>query len=82
LLNNKAERNWKEQGVTRCTNELDGAEFFLWSHQSVNYSRICQHFTEHRGSLPCSQELSTIGPYPKPDESSPLHLIPLLYDRF
>jgi hypothetical protein len=29
LLNNKAERNWKEQGVTRCTNELDGAEFFL-----------------------------------------------------
>jgi hypothetical protein len=29
---------------------------------------------EAEGSVPCSQELS-IGPYPKPDQSSPYHPI-------
>jgi hypothetical protein len=34
---------------------------------------------EPESSLPSSQEPST-GPYPKPDESSPYHLIQFLYD--
>jgi hypothetical protein len=36
---------------------------------------------EPEGSLLCSQELSA-GPRPKPDQSSPYHLIPSLYDPF
>jgi hypothetical protein len=39
-----------------------------------SYSRTSQHFKEHEGSSPCSQEAST-GPYPEPDQSSPYHPI-------
>jgi hypothetical protein len=35
---------------------------------------IPKNFKEPEGSSPCSQEPST-GPYPKPDRSSPHHLI-------
>jgi hypothetical protein len=53
-----------------------GAEPFLRSCQLCSYSRTSKHFRELEGSLSCSQEPS-IGPYPKPDRSSPHHPIPL-----
>jgi hypothetical protein len=59
-----------EQGSDR----LHGAESFLRSRQSLSYSRISQRFMETEGSLPCSQDRSTV-PYPEPDQSSPYRLI-------
>jgi hypothetical protein len=50
-----------------------GAEPFLKSRQLCSYSRTSQYFMEPEGSLLCSQELST-GPYPEPDQSSPVVL--------
>jgi hypothetical protein len=44
------------------------------SRQLRSYLRICQHFMEPEGSLPCSQEPST-DLYPEPDQSSPYHPI-------
>jgi hypothetical protein len=44
------------------------------SCQLRSHSRISQHFTEPKGSLPCSQGPST-GPTPEPDQSSPYHPI-------
>ncbi|PNF41301.1 hypothetical protein B7P43_G01440, partial [Cryptotermes secundus] len=35
---------------------LHGAEPSLRSRQLLRHSRICQHFMEREGSLPCSQE--------------------------
>jgi hypothetical protein len=58
-----------------------GAEPFLRSCQLCSYSRTSQHFIEPRGSLPCSQELSTCT-YPEPDRSSPYHLIVFLQNPF
>jgi hypothetical protein len=51
-----------------------GAEPFLRNRQLRSYSGISQHFMEHEGSLPCSQEPST-GPCHEPGRSSPEHLI-------
>jgi hypothetical protein len=51
-----------------------GAEPFLRRRQLCSYSRTSQHFMEPKGSLLCSQQLST-GPYPQPDRSSPYHPI-------
>jgi hypothetical protein len=50
------------------------AEPFLRSCQLCNYSRTSQHFMEPEGSLPCSQEPSTV-PYSEPDQSNPYHPI-------
>jgi hypothetical protein len=49
-----------------------GVEPFLRSRQLYSYSRTYQHFMEHEGSLPSSQEPST-GPYPERDQSNPHH---------
>jgi hypothetical protein len=38
---------------------LRGGECFLRSRQSLSYLRTFQHFMDSKGSLPCSQELST-----------------------
>jgi hypothetical protein len=57
----------------------NGAEPFLRSCQLCSYSRTSQHYMEHEGSLPCSQEPST-GPYPEPDQSNPYHPISLRWD--
>jgi hypothetical protein len=54
------------------TNQLPGAESFLWSRQSLSYSRISPYFIEPEGLLPCSQEPAT-----EPDESTPRH--PILF---
>jgi hypothetical protein len=56
------------------TTETQGAEPFLRSRKFCSYSRIYQHYTETKGSLPCSEEHST-SPYPEPDQSSPYHPI-------
>jgi hypothetical protein len=52
-----------------------GAQPFLRSRQFCNHSRNSQHFMEPKGSLTCSQGLST-GPYPEPDQFNPYHPIP------
>jgi hypothetical protein len=57
-------------------NELHGAEFFFEKPLVARYSRFSQHFMESEGSLPCSQQPSTI-PYPQPYESNPQH--PMLF---
>jgi hypothetical protein len=49
------------------SDELHGAEPFLWSRQVCSYSGISQHFIKPEGSLPCSQEPSTDS-YPEPDQ--------------
>jgi hypothetical protein len=36
----------------------------------LDHSIVSQHFMEHEGSIPNSQELSTCS-YPEPDQSSP-----------
>jgi hypothetical protein len=48
--------------------------------QLCSYSRISQHFIEHKGSLLCWQEPST-GPYTQPGQSSPYHPILSLSDK-
>jgi hypothetical protein len=48
------------QLTNQRTNQLHRAEPFLRSRQSHNYSRISQHFMEPEGSLPCSQQPSTV----------------------
>jgi hypothetical protein len=57
-------------------------DYILLSHGSgslqttllLSHSRTSQHFIEHEGSLPCSQEPST-GSCLKPDQSSTYHPI-------
>jgi hypothetical protein len=58
-----------------------GAEPFLRSRQLCSYSKISQHFMEPEGSMPCSQEPSSV-PYPEPDQSNPYHPILSLDDPF
>jgi hypothetical protein len=53
----------------------------LSSRQLRSHSRISQHFIEHKGSIPSSQEHST-GPYPEPYQSNPHHPIISLQDPF
>jgi hypothetical protein len=53
---------------------IHGAEPFLRNRQLCSYSITSQHFMEPEGSLTCLQVPST-GPYPKPDQCSPCHLI-------
>jgi hypothetical protein len=56
-----------------------GAEPFLRSFQMCSYSKTSQHFMEHEGSLPCSQEPST-GPYPEPVQSNHTILVKGSYE--
>jgi hypothetical protein len=44
------------------------------SASGCSYSRIFQNCLEPEDSLPCSQEPFT-GPYPEPDQSSPLYIM-------
>jgi hypothetical protein len=61
--------------ITYITHSLThGAENFLESRQTCSYSRTSQHFMEPEGSLPCSQESSTV-PYSELDRSIPPHPI-------
>jgi hypothetical protein len=53
--------------TNRLTNEPNGTESFLRSHQS-------QHFMEPESLLPCSQDPAT-GPYPEPAQSRTYHLM-------
>jgi hypothetical protein len=59
------------------TDYFHGAEPFLRRHKLCSYATISQHFMEPKGSSLCSQDPS-IGPHPKPDQSSPYHPIPSL----
>jgi hypothetical protein len=61
---------WKVERV-KLTNP-HGPESFFENQQSLNYSRISQHFVEPEGLFPSSQEPVT-GPCPEPDESRPYH---------
>jgi hypothetical protein len=63
--------------TSQLMNQLHGAESFLRSHQSLNYSRISQHFMESVGSLLCSQEPSTDLYRVRWIQSIPLHHISL-----
>jgi hypothetical protein len=47
----------------------NGDEPFLRSRQLGSPSRTSQHFMEHEGAIPWSQEPST-GPYPEPYQSN------------
>jgi hypothetical protein len=67
----------------KCDNLPDGynslnheAEPFLGSCQLCSHLRNSQHFMEPEGSLPCSQQPSTV-PYTEPDQSNPYHPISL-----
>jgi hypothetical protein len=59
---------------TQLINKLKSADFLLRNLQSLSFSRFSQDFMELEGSLSCSQEPTT-GSYPKPNESSPYHVI-------
>jgi hypothetical protein len=60
--------------ITVLTNQLTGAELFLRNRQSLNYSRISEHFMRPEMLLPHSQEPST-SPNREPDQSSPYNPI-------
>jgi hypothetical protein len=55
-----------------------GTLLFRYEGQSV---KTMQYFMETESSLSCSKE-PFIGPYSKPDQSSPYHPILTLYDPF
>jgi hypothetical protein len=56
---------------------IHGAEPFLRRRQLCSHSRTSQHFMEPEGSVPCSQEPPSIGPYSEPYQSNPYH--PILF---
>jgi hypothetical protein len=70
---------WNKKKFLALPSKLDtlthGAEPFSEA-ATCSYSITPQHFKEHEGSLPCSQEPST-GPYPEPDQFNPSDPIPL-----
>jgi hypothetical protein len=56
----------------------EGAECHSRGHQVCSHSVVPQHFMEHEGSLPNSEELSN-STYPELDQSSPTR--PILFPR-
>jgi hypothetical protein len=65
----------QEQEILYTHSFTHGAETYLRScHQLCSYSRTSQHFMEPVGSLPCSQEPSTVS-YLEPDQSNLYHPI-------
>jgi hypothetical protein len=68
----KSDSFWLNKRISVTHSLTNGAEPFLRSRQLCSYSKTSNHFMEHEGSLPCSQEPST-GPYPEPDQCNAYH---------